>query len=69
MVFNGSFADYLIVFAITDMKNEKGVNKLKLSAFLVDKDSPGVTIKKCDTTGINVADISFHDTPVPNGKL
>lgn len=68
MVFNGCFAKYFIVYAITDIKNDKGVNEVQLSAFLVDKDSPGVTIKKYDTSGINIADVSFSDTPVPAGE-
>lgn len=45
------------------------MNEVKLSAFLIDRDSPGVTIKKYDSFGINVADVSFNDTPVTVGKF
>lgn len=68
MVFNGSLANYFIVFAITEVKYVRGLKEIKLSGFLVDRDSAGITVKERDTSGINIADVTFNDTRVPVGK-
>lgn len=69
-VFNGSLANSFIVFSITNSSyNEVGEKVTKLSAFIVDADSPGITIQKNDTFGIDVVDVLFKDTPVPVGKF
>lgn len=68
-VFHGSLANHLIVFAVTEIKYVKGIKQARLTAFLVDKDSPGVTVDEHDVSVINVADVTFTDTTVPVGKL
>lgn len=67
-MFNGSLANYFIVFAITEVKYVRDLKEIKLSAFLVDRDSSGITVEERDTSGINIADVTFNDTPVPVGK-
>jgi len=66
---NGSYADYFTVYAKTDPEaGHRGI-----SAFVVDADSPGVSVdKKEDKMGqraSNTATISFSDTEVPEGNL
>ena len=62
---NGSYADYFTVYAKTDPEaGHRGI-----SAFVVDADSPGVTVdKKEDKMGqraSNTATISFDEVEVP----
>lgn len=69
-VINGGIAQYYIVVAVTKTTYVKGIANVKFSAFLVDRDSPGIAIiPNNDITDVNVADVSFKDTPVPVGKL
>lgn len=68
-VFHGSLASHLIVFAVTEIKYVKGVKEAKLTAFLVNKDLPGVAVEEYDVPTINVADVTFQDTAVPVGKF
>lgn len=69
VVFNGGLASYFIVFAVTELKYVKNIKEAKLTAFFVNKDSTGVTIVEQNVSGINVADVTFTDTPVPVGKF
>lgn len=68
-VFNGSFANYFIVFAVTKTILVRGVKQGKLSAFFVNEDSPGIMIKKYDTDVVNITDVAFNDIAVPVGKF
>lgn len=66
---NGGVADTYIVFAKTDTaKGSKGV-----SAFVVEKDSPGFTVltkeKKMGLHGSNTTPLSFEDCQVPVENL
>jgi acyl-CoA dehydrogenase len=66
---NGTYADWFTVYAKTDPDSgHRGI-----SAFVVDADSPGVTVdKKEDKMGqraSNTATISFNDVEVPAANL
>ena len=66
---NGTYADWFTVYAKTDPDSgHRGI-----SAFVVDADSPGVTVdKKEDKMGqraSNTATISFNDVEVPAENL
>ncbi len=66
---NGSYANWFTVYAKTDPdQGHRGI-----SAFVVDADSPGVSVdKKEDKMGqraSNTATISFDDVEVPAGNL
>jgi acyl-CoA dehydrogenase len=66
---NGTYADWFTVYAKTDPEaGHRGI-----SAFVVDANSPGVTVdKKEDKMGqraSNTATISFQDVEVPAGNL
>ncbi|KAG5877267.1 hypothetical protein JTB14_009763 [Gonioctena quinquepunctata] len=64
-VVNGLSADTLIVFAVTEIVKRDVIKDIKLTAFVVEKDFPGVSIEKSHETGIETVDISFTDTPIP----
>lgn len=66
---NGSFADFVVVTAITDpAKGMKG-----LSLFIVDKGTPGFSVsKKIRTMGMRANDTTelvFEDCRIPNSAL
>lgn len=44
------------------------VKEPKLTLFLVDKDSPGISYTEVDANDIEVANIRFDNTPVSNGN-
>ncbi|MFP4085273.1 MAG: acyl-CoA dehydrogenase family protein [Desulfobacteraceae bacterium] len=65
---NAPMADYLLVAAYTDRK--QGYHGISL--FLVDKDTPGMTITKLDKEGIrssDTAEVAFEDCRVPRDHL
>ncbi len=65
-------ADFIIVFTVTGVdETPKGPRK-RFTAFLVDKDTPGVTVKPMPsicTRGYNPNMIYFNDVRVPDGKI
>ncbi|MHC4925068.1 MAG: acyl-CoA dehydrogenase family protein [Planctomycetota bacterium] len=65
----GSIADYTIVFAVTDPESRSR----RISAFMIEKDMPGVEITKLeDKMGIRaipVAELKLTDVKVPAGHL
>ncbi|KAJ8937474.1 hypothetical protein NQ314_011863 [Rhamnusium bicolor] len=63
-IINGISADVLIVVALTEIVSKDIIKEPKLTAFIVEKDSPGIYYKKIDSS-VEVADITFSDTPVP----
>ncbi len=68
-VTNGGYAAVLIVFAKTDPEaGRKGI-----SCFVVDKDSPGITVgkpeKKCGIKASDTREINFADVKVPKENL
>ncbi|MBW1681867.1 MAG: acyl-CoA dehydrogenase family protein, partial [Deltaproteobacteria bacterium] len=65
---NSPFADYLLTAAYTD----KGRGYHGISLFLVDKGTPGMTIRKLEKEGIRSSDtgeVSFEDCPIPADHL
>jgi acyl-CoA dehydrogenase len=68
-VSNGPMADLYTVFAVTDRgRGAKGV-----SAFVVERDTPGVTIGKVDAKmglrGSRTSEVFFADARIPAGNL
>jgi alkylation response protein AidB-like acyl-CoA dehydrogenase len=67
---NGSQADYLCVFTITD-KNVK--SKVGMTAFIVEKTMPGfTTVKDIELMGMNgarVSELDFKDVRVPESNI
>jgi hypothetical protein len=68
-VVNGAVADVLVVTAITDPRQTTRA----VSAFLVDKDAPGIRVeRRLETAGMRtatVAEIAFEDCEVPEESL
>lgn len=65
-------ADFIILFAVTGMdETPKGPRK-RITAFLVDKDTPGITVSPIDVVGnrgMKSCAISFADVRVPARNL
>lgn len=64
-VVNGISADYLIVFALTDVVIKDSGKEVKLTVFLVEKDFQGVKWEKIEGSDIELANIVFENTEVP----
>lgn len=65
---NGHSADVLIVFAVTDRVTLDNDVAQKFSAFVVDKQSPGISWQKIEQSETETADITFENVRVPAGK-
>lgn len=65
---NGHSADVLIVFATTDRVTLDNDVAQKFSAFVVDKQSPGISWQKIEQSGTEIADITFENARIPAGK-
>ncbi|SDM56600.1 acyl-CoA dehydrogenase family protein [Allokutzneria albata] len=68
-VSNATVADVFVVYAVTD----PALGYLGISALLVERDSPGVTVgeplPKLGLTGCPAAVVRFEDCPVPAANL
>lgn len=66
-------ADFAIVFAVTDTFEHKGRPRNAVTSFLVDCDTPGMTIRrgpKCvSNRGYHTSEIFFDDCRVPASKV
>ncbi|KAL7012904.1 hypothetical protein ACKWTF_015100 [Chironomus riparius] len=66
---NGGFAEIMTVFARTEIVDEKGVKKDKLTAFVVERGFGGVTSgppeKKLGIKASNTTEVYFEDVKVP----
>jgi acyl-CoA dehydrogenase len=66
-------ADFVILFAATGTEITKSGPKKKITAFLVDKDSPGLTVTRgsgcVSNRGYHQCELSFTDCRVPAGNL
>jgi acyl-CoA dehydrogenase len=69
-------ADFIILFAATGTETERAANgqaKKKITAFLVDKDSPGLTVTRgsgcVSNRGYHQCELSFADCRVPAANL
>jgi acyl-CoA dehydrogenase len=61
-------ADFIIVFAVTGVDDVGGEKRKRITAFLVDKDLPGVDVYPLDVVsnrGMKSCTISFTDVRVP----
>jgi acyl-CoA dehydrogenase len=66
---NGPFADYAIVFALTD-KEKRG--RGGITCFIVEKDTPGLSIGRIQRTmggGDDQCELIFEDCRVPNENV
>lgn len=65
-------ADFIILFAVTGVdETPKGPQK-RITAFLVDKDTPGITVSPIDVVGnrgMKSCMISFQDVRVPSRNI
>lgn len=66
-------ADFAIVFAVTDSYEHNGRKRNAVTAFLVDKGTPGMTVRrgpKCvSNRGYHTYEIFFDDCRVPASKV
>lgn len=66
---NGGIADVFTVFARTEVVDEKGEKKDKITGFIVERKFGGVTSGKPEDKlgirGSNTCEVHFEDTPVP----
>lgn len=66
-------ADFAIVFAVSDTYEYKGRMRNKVTAFLVDKGTPGMTVRRgpnCTSNrGYHQCEIFFDDCRVPASKV
>jgi acyl-CoA dehydrogenase len=66
---NGAYADYAVVFAVTDKEKRAGGG---ITAFLVERDFPGFTVGKHQRTiagDTNQAELVFEDCRVPRENV
>ncbi|HEV3475026.1 MAG TPA: acyl-CoA dehydrogenase family protein [Actinomycetota bacterium] len=66
---NGAFADYAVVFAVTDKEKRAAGG---ITAFLVERDSPGFVVGKQQRTiagDTNQAELIFEDCRVPRENV
>lgn len=68
-VVNGISADYLIVFAATDVVKRDNSRNVSLSAFLVEKDTSGVSWEKLEPADTEIAKIVFDNVQVPTENI
>ena len=66
-------ADYAIVFAVTGQVEHKGKLRNQVTAFLVDRDAPGLSVRrgpKCvSNRGYHTAEMFFDDCRVPSSQI
>lgn len=61
-------ADFIILFAVTGVEQTPRGERKRITAFLVDKDTPGITVTPLDVVsnrGMKSCIISFEDVRVP----
>jgi acyl-CoA dehydrogenase len=69
---NGDQADFIIVFAVTGVDPGPRRPQKRITAFLVDKDAPGVDVRVMDAVcdlGYNPTDIAFADVRVGDDQI
>ncbi|KAJ8983204.1 hypothetical protein NQ317_016425 [Molorchus minor] len=67
-VVNGASADTLIVLAVSEVISRDVIKETKLTAFVVEKDFPGVSVETIDAD-LEVANVTFNDTPIPSENV
>jgi acyl-CoA dehydrogenase len=69
---NADHSDFIVLYAVTGQDEVKGRKRNRISAFLVDKDLPGLTVtplQSVSTRGYNPHTIVFNDVRIPAGNL
>ena len=70
---NGSYADVYIVIAVTGVVEKRGRKMTEISAFIVEKDTPGFTFgtkeKKMGIRGSSTYELIFEDCRIPKENL
>jgi len=66
-------SDYVVLFAVTGVEEVAGRKRNQISSFLVDHDTPGLTIRRGAASvshrGYHHCELSFVDCRVPAGQL
>lgn len=65
---NGISADILIVVALTKLNIRDNIKEPKLTLFVVERDTPGIIYTEIKTNGVEMANITFDNTPISRGK-
>ncbi|KAH1012789.1 complex I assembly factor ACAD9, mitochondrial [Dendroctonus ponderosae] len=68
-VVNGISADFYVVLAVSEKAVLDSETVNSLSAFIVEKDSKGVSWKKLESANFEIADITFDNVQVPAENL
>ncbi|XP_050293948.1 complex I assembly factor ACAD9, mitochondrial [Anthonomus grandis grandis] len=68
-VVNGASADFLIVFAISEVVTRDKDKETSLTAFLVEKNFPGVSWQKMEPTDIELTEFNFENVQVPTENI
>ena len=70
---NGSYADVYIVIAVTGVVEKRGIKMKEISAFIVEKGTPGFTFgtkeKKMGIRGSATYELIFEDCRIPKENL
>ncbi|VEN58835.1 unnamed protein product [Callosobruchus maculatus] len=69
MVINGMSADTLIVFAVTKTVQFGLERDVKLTVFLVDKHSPGISVLRDNYQTVETCTVKFENVSVPNENI
>lgn len=68
-VVNGISADFIVVFAVTETVNFDKESENSITAFIVEKDTPGVSWTKVESANVELAEITFENVQVPVGTI
>ena len=70
---NGKEADVYVIFAVTGVVEKRGRKMKEISAFIVEKGTPGFTFgtkeKKMGIRGSSTYELIFQDCRIPKGNL
>jgi acyl-CoA dehydrogenase len=70
---NAELADFVILFAATGTQERSQGDQKRISGFLVDFDTPGVTVRRGSASvshrGYHHCELSFEDARVPSSQL
>nr|CAH7718209.1 unnamed protein product [Callosobruchus chinensis] len=69
MIINGMSADTLIVFAVTKTVKFDELKDVSITAFVVDKNSPGISVVRDDCQAVETCTIKFDNVSVPNENV
>ncbi|XP_050508482.1 complex I assembly factor ACAD9, mitochondrial isoform X1 [Diabrotica virgifera virgifera] len=64
-VVNGLSANILFVYAVTKVLKRDTLVETSLTVFAMDKDAPGISCREINSSGLELADVTFTDVQVP----